>query len=136
MDERNVPSLTLEVPEQSSMAGERVNDTLKPRTGSLVVRLKVTGSVTHGVAVEIVEEAVPSEIVAPAVNAALIVCDAATFVNVQLVTGPTVTPSTRTSSRTYPELGTIVNSWLAPCVTETAPEGEIVPFEPAEAVIV
>jgi hypothetical protein len=35
----------------------------------------------------------------------------------------------------YPELAVMVNAWLAPWLTETEPEGEMLPPVPAEAVI-
>ena len=67
---------------------------------------------------------------------ALMVLSPVTLLKVYVDTGPTETPFTNTSCMLYPPLGVIVNTWLLPQFTTTAPLGEIVPFGPAVAVIV
>src|SRR5262249_57845393 len=67
---------------------------------------------------------------------AAIVWFACTFVKLKLVTAPTLTPSTSTSSTWKQALGVIVKLWLPPALTDTAPLGLIAPFAPADAVIV
>jgi hypothetical protein len=59
-----------------------------------------------------------------------------TFVKVKELTAPTDDPSTRTSAMRYPEFGVIVNVWVAPPLTATAPDGETEPPGPADALIV
>lgn len=71
-----------------------------------------------------------------AVKAAAIVWLAVTFENVYDVGAPWFTPSTVTEDTEYPDDGVMVNVLLAPRFTETAPEGVMVPFAPAEAVMV
>jgi hypothetical protein len=62
------------------------------------MRDSVTGSVTHGYALEIAVGAGPNVIVPLGANEAAIVCEAETSANVQLVTAPIDAPSTSTSS--------------------------------------
>jgi hypothetical protein len=69
-------------------------------------------------------------------NEALIVWFAVTLLNVNVVCAPTELPSTTTFWTWKPELGVIVNVWLAPELTVTEPVGEIVPPAPADAAIV
>ena len=69
-------------------------------------------------------------------NVAWIVWFAATPENVCVPTAPTDEPSTTTFSTWYPVFGVMVNVWLAPWSTVTAPDGLIDPFVPAVAVIV
>ena len=59
-----------------------------------------------------------------------------TFVNVNELTAPTDEPSTRTSAIRYPVLGVIVKVWFDPPLTATAPEGDMEPPVPADALIV
>ena len=69
-------------------------------------------------------------------NCACIVWLAVILLKVKEVTAPFDTPSTVTLETVYRLLGVIVYVLLEPLVTETAPEEEIVPPAPAEAVIV
>jgi hypothetical protein len=59
-----------------------------------------------------------------------------TFVNVKELTAPTDEPSTRTSAIRYPVLAVIEKVWLEPPLTATAPEGDMEPPVPADALIV
>ena len=52
------------------------------------------------------------------------------------VIAPWFAPSTVTLDTLNPELGVIVNDWLAPEFTVTVPDGLIEPLLPALAVIV
>ena len=69
-------------------------------------------------------------------NVALMVWFAVTFVNVWLVTAPTEAPSTSTFATWNPAIAPIVKLWFAPEFTTTAPLGEMLPFAPADAVMV
>ena len=69
-----------------------------------------------------------------ATKVAAIVWFAVTFVNGYEDGVPTDTPSTFTSAIAKQAFGVIVNVWLPPLATVTAPVGEIVPPAPAEAV--
>jgi len=70
------------------------------------------------------------------VNAALMVWSAVTLLNVKEVTAPWLAPSTVTLETTNPELGVMVNDWLAPEFTTILPDGLIDPLLPALAVMV
>ena len=51
----------------------------------------------------------------------------ATLLKVKLVTEPTDTPSTRTTSTWNPDSGVMVKVWESPGFTITKPEGEMAP---------
>ena len=65
-----------------------------------------------------------------------IVCAAVTLLKVYELTAPTDAPSTRTFAMVYPVFAVMVKVLFAPWLTETEPEGEMVPPVPAEAVMV
>ena len=59
-----------------------------------------------------------------------------TFVNVKELTAPMDEPSTSTSAIRYPVLAVIEKVWFEPPLTATAPEGDMEPPVPADALIV
>src|SRR5262249_14365859 len=106
---RNAPSVMLPVPEQSERSAESWDGTLNATTPVDDVRVRLTGTVTHGVAGQIVVALdTPAISVGASEKLAAIVWFALTELNVYEVIDPCETPSTSTSATWYPIAGVIV----------------------------